>query len=67
MPGARGTLARAGIGMNVPNLGLMQDSPTRVGVFDELGRFADYLWNWMERAAAEYGLAVSGGDGVGHG
>jgi heterotetrameric sarcosine oxidase gamma subunit len=20
--------------------------------------FADYLWNWMERAAQEYGLAV---------
>jgi sarcosine oxidase, subunit gamma len=24
-----------------------------------LNSFADYLWNWLERAAAEYGLAVS--------
>jgi|SRR5579871_1640013 len=23
-----------------------------------LNSFADYLWNWLERAAAEYGLAV---------
>lgn len=27
-----------------------------------LNSFADYLWNWLERAAAEYGLAVSGSD-----
>ncbi len=37
------------------------DASPRYDVY-VLNSFADYLWNWMERAAGEYGLAVAAGD-----
>ena len=37
------------------------DASPRYDVYVQ-NSFADYLWNWMERAAAEYGLAVRGAE-----
>ena len=45
-------------GLSRANIILHQiDASPRYDVYVQ-NSFADYLWNWMERAAAEYGLAV---------
>ena len=49
-------------GLTRANIILHQiDASPRYDVYVQ-NSFADYLWNWMERAAAEYGLAVRAGD-----
>ena len=54
-------------GLSRANIILHQiDATPRYDVYVQ-NSFADYLWNWMERAAEEYGLAVSGSGSVGRG
>jgi sarcosine oxidase subunit gamma len=48
-------------GLSRANIILHQtDAAPRYDIY-VLNSFADYLWTWLERAAAEYGLAVSAG------